>query len=539
MRRSFVLAVVLGVSTVAPCGAEWVRVESEHFTVLTEVGESTGSSIAGELEQIRALYADGFEADALDPPQPIFVYAVADADGLAALLPEIWENPSRRRPDGLFREGKDKLYIALRLDAPSGRSNTLYHEYFHVLARFHWGVLPLWLDEGMAKVWETARIRDDTVQVGLPNERDLSVLANQPLVPLPLLLEADHDSRLYQDSKSFALFYAQSWAVVHYLQFAEPSGDGPDRLRDFIRLIQTGTSIESAQQEVFGDVESLGRDVAGYVRRGRFPVAVRPAPEVVTKLTTTPLDEAHVLAYRADFLAHGEEPRRAWPWVERALSLDPKLALAHEAAGYMFLAEGRLDDAVGAFAQAASLGSESYLADYYSAAALASGGAVDEALERLRRAVETNPDYTPAHLLIATVAAELEIHIDDGMTAARAVIQQVPRSAQAHQLLGRLLWLAGEDDEALEELRYAATLPTADAAVGPRRRSRLDRARTLRRGASSLRQSHRVEPGGPGSPSRHRHRQLRRRAARRPRSSLTSALRRSRRTTPRSISTWG
>lgn len=128
-----------------------------------------------------------------------------------------WEDENVRKPDGLFREGPDKDYIVVRLDAPGeGPYATVYHEYFHVFARARFGRLPLWLDEGLAKFWEMTSIDSGRVRIGVPSRRNLKILDDEPSLPLPILFAVDHSSPHYEHTEHSAVFYAQSWALVHF-----------------------------------------------------------------------------------------------------------------------------------------------------------------------------------------------------------------------------------------------------------------------------------------------------------------------------------
>ena len=92
----------------------------------------------------------------------------------------------------------------------------------------------LWLDEGLAKFWEMTSIDSERVRIGGLNRRNLKILADEPSLPLPVLFAVDHGSPRYEDTEQSAVFYAQSWALVHYIV---SNTERRDRLGDFFQRI--------------------------------------------------------------------------------------------------------------------------------------------------------------------------------------------------------------------------------------------------------------------------------------------------------------
>ena len=43
-------------------------------------------------------------------------------------------------------------------------------------------------------------------------------------IPLPELMAVRHDSPLYNEGDRRSIFYAESWALLHYLLMGSPSG---------------------------------------------------------------------------------------------------------------------------------------------------------------------------------------------------------------------------------------------------------------------------------------------------------------------------
>jgi tetratricopeptide (TPR) repeat protein len=435
------------------------EVRTPHFTVVTDAGPVIGNTVAARLESIRALLEEVFPSENVSQ-KPVVVYAVSDTQAMALLLPALWEDENTRKPDGLFREGPEKDTIVVRLDAPSeGPYATVYHEYFHVFARARFGRLPLWLDEGLAKFWEMTSIDSERVRIGRLSRRNLKILADEPSLPLPILFAVDHGSPHYEDTEQSAVFYAQSWALVHFLLLGDDTGERRRELFQYLRA-------SGEREQPFGDLEALSRDINAYLQRRRFAAIERPLPGnvPVDEIRTRLLSEAEALAFRGDFLAHGETPQRARPVLERALALDPELALAHEGLGSLLLRDGHTRAALDAFARAAELDSASFLAHYYHAvASLRAGDSIEAALSDLDRSIQLNPDFAPAHLLIATAVAELGSDDERGLASAMKAVELTPDDPEAHEILGRLLVASGEAEAGARSYRRALELPSQEA----------------------------------------------------------------------------
>ncbi len=455
----WVMAVGCALSIATFARGETHEVRTPHFTVVTDAGPDIGKTVAAKLESIRVLLEEVFPFDS-GARKHVVVHAVSDTQAMARLLPALWEDENARKPDGLFREGSEKDYIVVRLDAASeGPYATVYHEYFHVFARARFGRLPLWLDEGLAKFWEMTSIDSERARIGGLSRRNLKILSDEPSLPLPVLFAVDHGSPHYEDTEQSAVFYAQSWVLVHFLLLGDDTGE---RRRQLLRYLRASDGLEHP----FGDLEALAQEVNTYTRRRRFAGIERPAPDAVPvdELRTRLLSEAETLAFRGDFLAHGETPRRARPVLERALALDPEIALAHEGLGSLLLRDGHPRGALDAYARAAELDSSSFLAHYYHAvASLRAGASIEAALSDLDRSIQLNPDFTPAHLLIATAVAELDRDYERGLASAMKAVELTPDDPEAHQILGRLLVASGDAEAGVGSYRRALDLPSHEA----------------------------------------------------------------------------
>src|SRR5205807_288911 len=117
-----------------------------------------------------------------------------------------------------FQPGEDVNYIAVTatLSSPS----IVLHEYVHFLLRENVGGLPLWISEGFAECYSTFELgsKQNEFSIGRAPERHITTLnETATLTPLKRLLPIQQNSPEYNEESKQGLFYAESWAFVHYL----------------------------------------------------------------------------------------------------------------------------------------------------------------------------------------------------------------------------------------------------------------------------------------------------------------------------------
>src|SRR5258706_10862013 len=196
----------------------WIEVRSSHFVVASNAGEKEARRIADQFEQIRTLFHTAFATLRVDPAQPVVILAAKNESTMKMLLPEDWEVKGHVHPAGLYEQGEDKHYVVLQLDsAGTNPFHSLYHEYTHAMLHLNFTGLPLWLDEGLAKFYGNSRLREKESGIGTIDERHMYILQENKLLPIEMLLNVEQSSPYYNTANHACVFYAESWALVHYL----------------------------------------------------------------------------------------------------------------------------------------------------------------------------------------------------------------------------------------------------------------------------------------------------------------------------------
>jgi tetratricopeptide (TPR) repeat protein len=472
-------------------------VRSPHFTVLTDADEGSGRRVAGEFELIRAVFQQAFGHSLVDPAEPIFIYALEQEIGMAELLPRIWGDETRAKPVGLFRRGPDRHYVALLLDSGGARPySTIYHEYFHLLLTVNLGDIPLWLNEGLASFWSTTEIWANDVRIGGADRDHVELLRREPMLPLPVLFAVNHDSPHYKDADKALVFYAQSWAFVHYLLVGNSLGK--QKLSHYLTLLRENRDPETAWSEAFSNISVLEKLLKEYVRDCEFRGFSQGRPPSISDdaLEARILKPAEVLALKAAFLTHGGAPEFARPLIDQSLALDPTLSVGHEVEAYYFLAEQEPEEALRSLERAIELHSDSFLAHYHCAVlVLQTRSPIDKAFAGLAAAISLNADFVRAHLLLAELASDWRRELDAGLASAKRAIELAPRAPDARRALAVVRTARGELAEAAQAYRNAIALDPGSPVLQAELGAALAEAGRAEEAVAAFRQALELAPG--------------------------------------------
>lgn len=406
----------------------WIEVRSANFIVTGNAGAKQTRRIAGQFEQIRAVFKSALKMK-VDPGKPVIVLALKDEESMRALIPEYWATKGSVHPAGVFFAGTDKHYVILRTDSPGENPfQVLYHEYVHMLVDLNYRSLPLWLNEGLADFYGNSVLGEKEVGLGRPSASALRVLNSVKPMPLALLLTVDHGSPFYNEADKANVFYAESWALVHYLELGRR--DRPGLLNAYFQLLQKDMDPVDAAAQAFGDLKALERELDRYAGQTTFYYAKVKAPADVQEetLPVRELSAGETALVQGDFVLRRGRRKEAQAMLEEALRLEPKLAAAHEAMGFFHYQSGDRAAATREFAAAIELDSRNFLVHYYTALQAGPGVDVDEAAREasLRRAIELNPNFAPAHDALAGALMRNDRNKDEALKLITRAVQLEP-----------------------------------------------------------------------------------------------------------------
>lgn len=438
----------------------WTEVRSPHFRVLTDGSGRDARLVAHEFEQMRYVFVLRFGNSKVESGAPLTIVAARDGNTLRELEPGLWKAEGDKIA-GEFHRGWEKQFALVRLDEWStGAREVVYHEYTHSIlhANAHW--LPTWLDEGMAEFYAYTRFQGDRIYIGAPTER-YAVLNSEVLIPATEMLGVDQRSPYYHDDRKMQLFYAESWALVHFMTFG-PGMDAGAKLEAFYKDIQDHPDQQAAFRAHFGDPRAFDNAFAQYVRRFTFTAGVLPPGPIENQKTyaerkLSPPETAYELGC-FHIGAHDRKIGRAL--LEKALALDPKLAAAHEELGFLDFAAGNDKEATLQWEQALALDPSLPRTRF----ALAMSGTplsrqteaqLRETETAMQRVLASAPGYAPAYVELALVEWRLR-HLQEAYNDVHKAEALEPWRAGYHILAGRILLAGNQPAIAANYSRYVA-----------------------------------------------------------------------------------
>jgi tetratricopeptide (TPR) repeat protein len=388
----------------------WVEVRTANFVVVSNAGEKQARKTAIRFEQIRDVFRRSMAVASAHPSPVITILAVKDADSMRALLPAYWAE-GHAHPAGIFVENLNQYFALVQLDAPgSNPYNTIYHEYYHSLTLPYFPNLPLWVAEGLAEFWGNTVVSDSETKMGEPDPDLIEELKQSSLIPLDVLFTVNQSSPYYNEDHKTSIFYAESWALIHYLM-AGDNGTHRPMLETYLEALSHGASPEAAAAKSFGDLKTLQSELSAYIRNRYFSYFKSPPPRAIpaSELQVRELSDAEADAYRGGFCAVAGKTQTAKPLLEDAVKLDPKLALGYQYLGFAEYQDGQKSEALADFTRAIELDPKNALTRYLRAyLASTQAGAIgnDEQLERdLRAAIAASPNFAPPYGVLGVYLA--------------------------------------------------------------------------------------------------------------------------------------
>jgi tetratricopeptide (TPR) repeat protein len=428
--RVFIGSCILMCALLCTAGEDtWIEVRSPNFTVISDASIKKARQVAKRLEQFRSVFHTAFPKLRMDPGSPLIVYAARNERSLNALIPIEHQQKGAAQPAGIFMAGPERKFVVLRTDVPQDRGyHVIYHEYVHMVMNLNFRNLPLWLSEGLAELFGYTTISDGTSELGRYSPELLQVLKTSSLIPLTTLMAVTEDSPYYRQQDKIRIFYAQSWALAHYLMLGEKQAH-LQQLNEFLKLIENGSTQKEAVERVFGNLTVLQRNLENYIRQFSFYYGTIPTRLSVNEdqYEARVLSPAESLASRGEILVYANRPEEAKAMLDHALQLNPQNALADVAMGSLYMTLNSEEQAQKYFAAAADLDSKSYLAQFFAAQLACERNMDYEAAERyLRRALAINSQFAPAYGLLSYVLMMQGGKLPEALELAMQAVQLEP-----------------------------------------------------------------------------------------------------------------
>ena len=443
----------------ADAESTWTEVRSPHFRVLTDGSAQQGRAMVAQFEQMRYVFVLQFKDPAIGAGAPLTIVAARDENTFKTLEPNEWKR-TKGNVAGEFERGWEKQFATVRLDTWGDQNQVVvFHEYTHSIlhARAHW--LPLWLDEGIAEFYGYTRFEQGRTLIGTPTQRMPAL--HETLLPVSEIRNPANNQKWIRDEREGNLFYAEAWAMVHFMMFGKGMDSGA-KLNVFFKKLQDGVPEKDAFQDVFGDPHAFDQALSVYVQRLTFQAGVLPAdPKMDAKSfpdrKLTPAETEYELGC---FQIGTHESTLGRARIEKALTLDPKLAGAHEELGFLEFRAGKDAEAVKEWQQAVDLDPTRARSVF----ALAMSGTPIIAMSpqqlqtmqgTLQHVIELSPEFAPAYVEMGLVEWRLDL-MTKAYNDVRKAEQLEPWRAGYHVLTGRILLNGNQPALAAKFSRFVA-----------------------------------------------------------------------------------
>jgi tetratricopeptide (TPR) repeat protein len=436
LRSAIRLAPLLAVAcaTLHPHEKPWIEVRTEHFEIASAMEAPETLELANRLEVFRSVAQMLTNARRFDPAVPTRIYAFGSTSDYAMYGP--------RNSAGYFERSMRDYTIVISPDRRIATESVIQHEYAHFMIRNHESLnYPLWFSEGFAELFGALRVKGDQVQIGLLPEYRLSTFEQGVWIPIPKVVKARNLDGFTGWERN--MFYAESWALVHYLHYGRESKDAQaEQITRYLSLVEAGAREEDAWRDAFGvELKSVNKKLIDYLERGRLPAFGIP-----------------VESFRPDV----EPLVRAMPADEIAAEL-----------GWLSISRGRYEQAEHTFATAASANPDNGRAHVGLGDACKFQGRWDEADAHYQRGLAVAPDAALNHLDYAEYLQDRAVRAEDAEQRAEFIRQARrhyvrsqklnPELPETYAMYGSTFLIEGEEPErGLETLEHAHALLRSD-----------------------------------------------------------------------------
>lgn len=461
----------------------WTGVKSKHFFLTGNAGEKDIRKVAAKLEQFREVFSLLFPRANLNSPVPIKVIVFKDRKSYLPFMPAYQGKVSEVA--GYFQSGPDVNYITLTAElGQESPFSTIFHEYVHSLTNDNTFSAPPWFSEGLAEFYSTFDVTDGEKKVwlGKPISHHVYLLRENKFLPLQRLFAVDHGSPEYNERDKKGVFYAQSWALVHFLMMGNNSQRQPQFVK-YLDMLAKGLPVDESFKQAFQtDYATMEKELKNYIGRYTYPVRYFTFGEKLqfdATMESAPITEAEWNYHLGDLVLHLNRTD-CEQYLKKAIQLDPNLAVAHASLGILQMRTQRFAEARQSLERAVAIGSQNHMVHYYYAFALSREGMdasnmvreyapelAQKMREHLKKAITISPGFPESYNLLAFVNMVTGEELDESANLLRRAISLSPSRHEFVFMLAQIQMRQQKYDEAHKMLE-----PVAKNAPDPQLRQR-------------------------------------------------------------------
>lgn len=429
----------------APAKDKWINLTTRNFNIVSNADDGATRKLALKLEQFHYVFSRIFNLP-LERPIKTTVMVFKNEASFDPYKPIYNGRPASVA--GYFQGGEDENLIVMDISANQQRPmSVIYHEYTHLLTSTTPRDWPLWLKEGLAELYSSFEVFNGVVLLGAPISHHVGMLRQKTFIPLKDLLSVRRGSSLYNERDRKGIFYAESWALCHYMMVGDRNAREPQMV-EYTALINQGVESEKAFAQAFKtDAAQVEKLLKSYISRSTYTANTYKLPSIEGEkdFTVTPMPEAAVQYYLGNVLARTNRIDEAEVLLKRAIDMDPQLAGPYEGLGFVAVRRNKYVEALEYFKQAVTRGSKNHLAHYYYAEMLLRQiiGSVrppvaQQMAEALRTSIRLMPGFAFAHYALANLTVMTGENLKEGLAGAATAIKLEPQNKKFALALAQL-----------------------------------------------------------------------------------------------------
>jgi len=423
----------------------WINLTTKNFNIISNADEGGTRRLALKLEQFHFVFSKIFNLP-LERSIKTTVMVFRNESSFHPYQP--LNNGKPANVAGYFQGGEDENLIVIDISANQERPmSVIYHEYTHLLTSNTARDWPLWLKEGLAELYSSFEVFNGLVLFGAPISRHVGLLRQKTFIPLKDLLSVGRASPLYNERDRKGIFYAESWALCHYMMIGD-SNAREAQMVEYTTLINKGVDGEKAFAQAFkSDAAQIEKLLKNYISRNTYSANTYklPSTEGEKEFRVSPMPEAAVQYHLGNVLARTGRIDEAEALLKRAIEMDPQLAGPYEGLGFVAVRRQRFAEALEHFKKAVTRGSKNHLAHYYYAEMLLRQviGSVrppvaQQMAEALITSIKLMPGFAFAHYALANLSVMTGENLKAGLEAATEATRLEPQNKRFALALAQL-----------------------------------------------------------------------------------------------------
>ena len=482
---TLLLAFSVGASS-ASAARSWQLIRGPNVVVIGQQSAKALREAAIEIEQFRMVVGNLFRGAKQPLPMPTLVYLFDDENALKPFVPLYHGKPAVVGGYCHCGSSDDVSIIVAGLARYAESSAIIFHEYAHLLVHTAVRDVPVWLNEGLAQYYSTFALKNGGRQadIGRPIARHVQLLRER-LLPVAQLLAVDQTSALYNEGERRSIFYAESWALTHYLLMERPNG--ASIVNRYLTAVAAGTPSEKAFVDATGvSLKEMDTELLRYVTRPTFSAltfVLADRVDVDEPERARTISAAEAEARLGDVQMRVGRINEAAVRIEAAAAAGPDVAQAQLALALLRVRQERKSDAWAPLEKAAALAPDDFIAQYTYALTLLRREGESEAQEKasaerayaaLTRALAVNPQSASALAWLAYADLVLDVRLPEARDATTRAMALAPGRLDYRIQLAQIYVRQNDSAEGRRLLADLAQVKT-DEAVASRARTLLDR----------------------------------------------------------------